>query len=54
LVWFLFHKQRQNVQNAEQLGRLLGQPVVRLNVAELRGRPAVAHDRPLAILFFGS
>jgi hypothetical protein len=27
----------------------LGQPVVGLNLLELRGRPAVADDRPLAV-----
>jgi len=51
LGWFHFHEQRQNIQDIEQLSRVLGQPVVGLDVAELGRRPAVANDRPFAVLF---
>lgn len=38
------------MQDVEEFGRVFGQPVVQLNVAE-RGRgSAVANDRPLAVL----
>jgi hypothetical protein len=40
LGWFDLHEQCQNVQDIEQFGRVLGQPVIGLNVAELgRGSP---------------
>jgi hypothetical protein len=49
LGWLQFHEQSQHMQDIEQFGRILGQPVVGLNVAELGRRPAVADDRPLAV-----
>jgi hypothetical protein len=49
LGWLQLHEQRQHMQDVEQFGRVLGQPVVGLDVAELGRRPAVADDRPLAI-----
>jgi hypothetical protein len=54
LGWLHLHEQRQNIQDIEQFGRVFGQPVVGLYVAELRRRPPVADDRPLTVFFYGS
>jgi hypothetical protein len=39
------------MQHVEQFRRVFGQSVVRLNLAELRRRPAIADDRPLPVFF---
>lgn len=47
---FQIDEQRKHVQHVEQLCCVLGQPVVGLNVPELRRRPPIADNRPLAVL----
>jgi hypothetical protein len=41
LGWFHLHEHRQNVQDVEQFGRVFGQLVVGLNVAQLGRWPAI-------------
>jgi hypothetical protein len=38
------------VQHVEQLGCVFGEPMIGLDVAKLRGRPAVADDWALSVL----
>lgn len=40
LARFHLHQERQDVEYVQEFGRIFGQPVIGLNLAELRGRPA--------------
>ena len=51
LSGFEFDEQSQDVQHVEKFSSVLGEPVARLDVIELRRRPSVADDGALAVQF---